>query len=113
LEGFIRVATVEELQGKPYKAFRFLTKNFAVFSSPGGEAFYAMEVDCKHQNANLLTRPCKGEVVECSRHGWKYNLRTGACLNQPWARLRKIELQVVENEIWVCPTRFISEEQPF
>ncbi len=109
MEGFIKVATVGELKGKPYKTFRFLTKSFAVFPEASG-GFYAMEVNCKHQNANLLATPCKGEIVECSRHGWKFNLRTGECLTQPWARLRRIPIQIVGDEIWVCPTRFLDSE---
>lgn len=110
MDGFIQVATVSELKNKPYKTFRFLTKSFAVFpESTGG--FYAMEVNCKHQNANLLATPCKGDIVTCSRHGWQFNLRTGACLTQPWARLRRIPIQIVGEEIWVCPTRFLEEEE--
>src|SRR3989338_9544230 len=100
MDGFIQIATVSELKGKSYKTFRFLTKSFAVFPEPTG-GFYAMEVNCKHQNANLLATPCKGDIVTCSRHGWQFNLRTGACLTQPWARLRRIPIQIVGEEIWV------------
>ena len=109
MDGFIQVATVTELKGKPYKTFRFLTKSFAVFPEKGG-GFYAMEVNCKHQNANLLATPCKSEIVTCSRHGWKFNLRTGECLTQSWAYLRRIPIQIVGDEVWVNPTRFLEPQ---
>ena len=47
-----------------------MTKNIVVIQKSDG-SFYAMESDCKHQNANLLVKGLpKDFVVTCPRHSW-------------------------------------------
>lgn len=56
--------------------------------------FFATEISCKHQLADLSTGLLNGNIVTCPRHGWRYDLTTGQCLNQNSACLRRHELRI-------------------
>ena len=64
-------------------------------------ALTARELTCRHQHADLSDAPREGTIVTCPRHGWRYDLATGACLNEPWAALREIPLEVRRGTIWL------------
>jgi nitrite reductase/ring-hydroxylating ferredoxin subunit len=53
----------------------------AVFNV-GGE-YYAIENFCPHKGAPLSEGVLCGHVVECSLHGWQFDVRTGDCLTVP------------------------------
>ena len=53
----------------------------AVFNV-GGE-YYAIENFCPHKGAPLSDGVICGHVVECSLHGWQFDVRTGECLTVP------------------------------
>ena len=81
MENYIKVSTVEDFAKKDYKCIRYLGKHIGVFKNKNN-SFYALEVDCKHQNANLLIKAPRNNIATCVRHGWKYNLQTGECLTR-------------------------------
>ena len=78
----MRVAPLGELDGAPFKAVTLLGKRVAIFRGAGG-SLSALEMSCKHQGADLTAGKIEGGVVTCPRHGWRYDLATGACLSPP------------------------------
>lgn len=58
---------------------------------------------CRHQNADLTLGTRCGSRVTCQRHGWVYDLVTGECLTEPWARLRRFAVREEEGVVWVDP----------
>lgn len=76
-----------------------MTKTIAVIKD--GSSFYAIEADCKHQNANLLSRGMKSDVVACPRHGWRYNMKTGECVSHDSPPLRRYPLKFEGETIFV------------
>ena len=64
----------------------------AVFNV-GGE-YYAIENFCPHKGAPLSDGVLCGHVVECSLHGWQFDVRTGECLTVP----ERIKTYKVTNE---------------
>lgn len=64
-----RGATVELLDGS----------ELALYNVAG--QFYAIENFCPHRGAPLADGQLCGHAVECDWHGWRFDLRTGACLN--------------------------------
>tara|TARA_B100000315_G_C14446659_1_gene527129 strand:+ start:428 stop:751 length:324 start_codon:yes stop_codon:yes gene_type:complete len=97
---FIKVAKISDFKHKRYKCFTYLTKTIAIIKENDG-SFYAIEGNCKHQNANLFSKGFQGEIFVCPRHGWKYNIKTGECLTQKWAFLRKHLLKIEGEDIYV------------
>ncbi len=64
-----RGATVELLDGT----------ELALYNVDG--EFFAIENFCPHKGAPLADGRLCGHMVECDWHGWRFDLRTGACLN--------------------------------
>ena len=97
---FVKVAHVDDFNSIPHKSFRILARHVAVFKNPDG-TFRAIETGCKHAQANLLDGPIKGDIVTCPRHGWKFNLRTGECIEPSGAPLRPYALKIEDGAIYI------------
>lgn len=50
----------------------------AVFNVDG--EYYAIDNFCPHKGAPLSEGQLCGHIVECSLHGWQFDVRTGECL---------------------------------
>jgi nitrite reductase (NADH) small subunit len=48
-----------------------------------GGQFYAIENFCPHKGAPLADGTLLGHSVACDWHDWRFDLRTGQCLNRP------------------------------
>ncbi|MFT4703260.1 MAG: nitrite reductase/ring-hydroxylating ferredoxin subunit [Bradymonadia bacterium] len=64
---------------------------------------------CPHAGAPLSGGHVQGDTVSCSRHGWAFDMRSGACADQPLYSLRLwdvrehegwVEARPMEEEIW-------------
>ena len=64
-----------------------------------GGAFYAIENFCPHRGAPLAEGTLCEATVECDWHGWRFDLRSGACLNQPSAPVETYE--VIIEDGWI------------
>ncbi len=100
---YIRIAKVSELQGIRIKSFKVLARNIGIVNDGGG-TFFATEISCKHQNADLSAGQLKGDILTCPRHGWTYNIRSGQCLNHDSAPLRRYALKIEGDDVFVSPT---------
>lgn len=95
---FVKIGKVSEFEIIKIKSFSLLGKKVGVIKREDG-SFYAIEVGCKHQGADLTNGPIKDGVATCPRHGWKYNLETGECLNENSSKLRRHDLKIEEGVI--------------
>jgi nitrite reductase/ring-hydroxylating ferredoxin subunit len=59
----------------------------------GAGSFSAMELACRHQGADLSAAAREGAIVTCPRHGWRYDLESGACLTEPGLPLHRVEVR--------------------
>jgi nitrite reductase/ring-hydroxylating ferredoxin subunit len=64
----------------------------------GGE-FYAVDNSCPHRGSPLAEGNLCGAAVECDWHGWRFDLRTGACLTHASAPVETHE--VVIEDGWI------------
>jgi 3-phenylpropionate/trans-cinnamate dioxygenase ferredoxin component len=53
-------------------------EKLAVYNVSG--EFYAIDYQCPHRGASLVDGHLCGYIVECSLHGWQFDVRTGECL---------------------------------
>jgi len=93
---YVKVGTLEELADKICKVVKLLGRSVAIVRL--GDSLLAIEACCKHQGADLLANYHGGETVVCPRHKWRYNLRSGRCLDHDTVPLRKYHVKV-ENEM--------------
>ncbi|HWS56800.1 MAG TPA: non-heme iron oxygenase ferredoxin subunit [Pyrinomonadaceae bacterium] len=82
-----RGATVELEGGKELALYRV-----------GGE-FFCVENFCPHKGAPLADGQLSGHSVTCDWHGWRFDLRTGSCLNRPADSVETYE--VVIEDGWI------------
>lgn len=78
---FVDVAPVSQVPPGTLRVFQVGDKRVAVSHVEG--AFFAMDDLCTHDDGPLGEGPLRGEEVECSRHGARFNVRTGAALSMP------------------------------
>ena len=63
---------------------------------------FACETECPHQGAPLSGALVKdAEHISCQRHGYRFNLKTGACADFPQYVLKIYPVQVVGDDVMV------------
>ncbi len=97
---FVKFCKIEEIEKK---SKRFITKSIfgkkiAVFRNEDN-SYFATEVSCKHQNSDLTLGKRNGDLFTCFRHGWKYNIKSGECLNQESPKLKQFEIKMEDGYI--------------
>ena len=55
-------------------------KEVALFNVGGN--FHAIENFCPHKGYPLADSRIYGSIVECDLHGWRFDVRTGECLEK-------------------------------
>lgn len=71
-------------------------KEVALFNVNGN--FHAIENFCPHKAYPLADSRLSGNIVECSLHGWRFDVRTGACFTKKGCSIESYEV-VVEDEM--------------
>jgi nitrite reductase/ring-hydroxylating ferredoxin subunit len=74
-------------------------KTIAVFNVEG--TYYAIDNTCVHRGGPLGEGEVEGQVVTCPWHGWQFNVTTGACVNNPSARVDSYQVKVEGADIKV------------
>lgn len=64
----------------------------------GGE-FFCVENFCPHKGAPLADGSLRGHAVECDWHGWRFDVRTGACVNRPADAVETYEVRIEDG--WI------------
>lgn len=80
---------VAEAKGKP----------LAIFNVEG--SFYAIDNTCVHRGGPLGEGELEGETVTCPWHGWEYDVKTGASITNPSAKVQAYPVQVEGTDIKV------------
>ncbi len=71
----------------------------AVFNVDG--TYHAVDNTCVHRGGPLGEGELEGEAVTCPWHGWQYNVKTGACVNNPSASVKSYQIKVEGTDVMV------------
>lgn len=94
-----RIGSLAELRtGKPMKA-KVDTNLLAVFLL--ADEVVVTNGRCPHARGPLHEGEIEGTVLTCPWHGWTYDLRTGACAEDPDLKLEIYPSSVVGDDIFV------------
>lgn len=102
---FVLVGLKSDIPAGKAKAFHFEKFKVAVFHVDGH--FYAIKDACPHAEYPLNKGTIEGEVVTCSSHSWKFNVRTGECVRAEHdvdcksVTVRIFPVEIRGDEIWV------------
>ena len=77
----ITVGRVEAIPAGEGKRFQVGRESVAIFRLRDG-GLYAVQADCPHRGGPLSEGITGGCTLICPLHSWKFNLATGACLNE-------------------------------
>ncbi len=80
-DNFIKIAEVDALL--PGKMKRVDVNGRRILLANVGGCFYATDDTCTHEDASLSSGFLKGELVKCPLHGSRFNVCTGAVLDDP------------------------------
>lgn len=98
---FVEVAKVADIpKGKGLRVV-VERKKIALFNVDG--EIYAIDDTCSHAEASLSDGELSGCVVECPRHGARFDVRTGAALSMPaWAPVERYDVKVEGDTVKVA-----------
>jgi nitrite reductase/ring-hydroxylating ferredoxin subunit len=71
----------------------------AVFNVEG--TFFAIDNRCVHRGGPLGEGPLEGSVVTCPWHAWRFDVTTGANVNNPAVKVACFPVMVDKGTIWV------------
>jgi nitrite reductase/ring-hydroxylating ferredoxin subunit len=95
----INICRDSDLAEGAVRTAKILARTVAVIRVDG--VFYGLEADCKHMRASIANGKIVGHTITCPAHGWQYDIRTGACLNEPWAQLKTFPVVVEDGRIYI------------
>ncbi|HEX8145127.1 MAG TPA: Rieske (2Fe-2S) protein [Pyrinomonadaceae bacterium] len=67
----------------------------------GGE-FFAIENFCPHKGAPLADGHLCGHIVACDWHGWRFDLRSGSCINRPHSAVESYKVTIEDGWIKIA-----------
>jgi nitrite reductase/ring-hydroxylating ferredoxin subunit len=95
----IKLATIDELQPGQAKVCTINGREIALFNIDG--VYCAIDNTCPHRGGPLGEGVVAGGEVTCPWHGWKFNVKTGACANIPTAKVCSHEVVVDGSDVKV------------
>ena len=95
----VKAANVADL---PPGAARQVTLNgleIALFNVGG--KLCAVDNTCPHRGGPISDGALNGNAVTCPWHAWEFDVKTGACLNNPAAKLKTYPVQAQGDDVLV------------
>ncbi len=96
---FVKVANVNDVPEGEGKVVKANGREIALFKLEGN--FYAIDNTCKHMGGPLGEGWLENSIVTCPWHGWRYDIKTGACEMFPNIRVDKFEVKVEGDDVLV------------
>ncbi len=99
---WIRVASLDELPVGAAKVF--MVEGRAIALTRVGDQVFAFGDVCTHDGGPLAEGKLEGYVIQCPRHGARFDIRTGRVLRLPAVMpIPVYEVKVEGHEVWVNP----------
>lgn len=93
-----RVLKVDKLGANQLRVARIGIRQVVVAEAQG--RYYVFRNACPHAGAPLSGGTYREGMIECPRHRWKFDVRSGACPEHPIYALRTYETKVEEGWIY-------------
>jgi len=95
----VKICPENELIEGGSRVVSILARRVAVFRL--NDKLYGIEGDCKHMKQSIADGKIDGTVITCPHHGWRYDIPSGECLEESWAKLKTYATYVEDGHIWV------------
>lgn len=98
---YIDVAAVADLT--PGNTLKIATTAGAILLANVEGKLYAVDDTCTHEDSSLSLGCLKGELISCTLHGSRFNVRTGQPAEEPATEaLCRYPVRVRDSRIEVC-----------
>ncbi len=95
----VRVAAVSDVPPGEGCVVEAGSQTLAVFNVDG--RFFAIDNRCTHRGGPLGEGPLEGTVVMCPWHAWRFDVTTGANVNNPAVKVACFPIDVEGDALWV------------
>jgi nitrite reductase (NADH) small subunit len=95
----IKVVSVADVPPGEARVVEAGGKPIALVNADG--AFYAMDNTCLHRGGPLGEGDLEGTVLTCPWHGWRWEVTTGANVNNPAVKLSCFPVTVEGGSVYV------------
>jgi nitrite reductase (NADH) small subunit len=95
----VRVAAVDEMSAGEGRVVEAEGRTLALFNVDG--AFYALDNSCAHRGGPLGEGDLDGRVVTCPWHAWRWDVTTGANVNNPGVKVACLSVIVADGAVFV------------
>jgi nitrite reductase/ring-hydroxylating ferredoxin subunit len=95
----VKVAVVSEIPPGQGRVVEAGGRTLALFNVDG--RFYAVDNACSHRGGPLGEGELHGPVVRCPWHAWRWDVTTGASLNNPAVRIACFPVTVEDGAVLV------------
>src|SRR5262245_14979383 len=96
---FVTIAQLSDVPESRGLTVRVGEDEVALFNL-GGE-IYAMKGRCPHRGGSLGEGTVENATVFCPLHGWQFEVKTGACFDNPERPAQCLPVRVVDGQIQV------------
>jgi len=98
MNGYVKVASTDEVEPGKGKLIEVQGKNIALFNVD--EKFFAIDNTCTHSGGPLSDGILTGDEVTCPWHGAKFNVTSGEVCSPPAAKgVNRYNVRVVGSQI--------------
>lgn len=99
-EGFVRVASLDDVPPGSMLGIEVEGQRICLVNTEG--EIYALQDNCSHRDFPLSAGELEEDVLECTWHGARFDVRTGRALCLPAVRpVKTYEVRVEDGEIYV------------
>ena len=95
----VRLASVEDVPVGEGRVVEAQGKVLALFNVDG--AYYAIDNTCVHRGGPLGEGDLDGRIVSCPWHAWRWDVTTGANVNNPAVKVACFRVAVEHGAIFV------------
>src|SRR5882724_1604529 len=97
--GYKKAAILKDLLDQ--KSVEVDVENMALMLHRRGDQVFATGVYCPHAEVRLDPRNCSGDLIVCKAHGYRSNIKTGECLEEPDIKLSTFPTVIEDGIVWV------------
>ena len=95
----VKVASVGEVEAGQGRVVEAEGQTLALFNVDG--VFYAMDNACAHRGGPLGEGDLDGTIVTCPWHAWRWDVTSGANVNNPAVRVACFRARVQDGAVFV------------
>jgi nitrite reductase/ring-hydroxylating ferredoxin subunit len=98
----VRVCELADIVPGELRGFLVDNVTWPVMVTTVDDQIVAFPGVCPHDDVSLVDYGVREEdLVRCRVHGYRFDLRTGACEHAPGLHLRRYRVSLVDDEVWV------------